>query len=160
MLSKNRKLILPPVELALIDIRSRFNVGSIFRTADAAGISTIHLVGYTPAPPHKEISKVSLGSELTVPYKTVDSPVAFLKTMKRRGYSIAAIETGKTSIPYTRFKKPDGKLLLVAGNEISGLSPQILNLCDDQLSIPMSGIKESLNVGIAFAVVAYRIAFP
>jgi 23S rRNA (guanosine2251-2'-O)-methyltransferase len=159
-LSRKRRLIDPPLEVALLDIRSRFNVGSIFRTSDAVGVSKIHLLGYTPAPPHKEIDKVSLGSERTVPFSINKSPIAFIKKMKGRGYTIVGVEITKKSIPYFQFRRSSKRILLLLGNEISGLDRTTLKACDILVKIPMSGIKESLNVGISFGIVAYRLAFP
>lgn len=149
-----------PVELVLVNVRSRFNVGAMFRTCDAAGISAIHLCGYTPAPPHPDISTVSLGAEKTVPFDIHHDAVAFLKQLKRNGYAIAAVELSSHSIPYYRFRRPRKPLALVVGSEIKGLPSSILKLSDVCLEIPMQGTKESLNVGIAAGIVAYRLMFP
>jgi tRNA G18 (ribose-2'-O)-methylase SpoU len=157
---KTRQLITPSVELVLLNIRSRFNVGAIFRTADAVGISRIHLVGYTPKPPHREIDKVSLGAEKTVPFSIHTNPLPFLRKMKDRGYVIIAVETSKKSVPYYSFVRPNKKVLMIVGHEIKGIDASVLKLCDHTLAIPMRGYKESLNVGIALGIVAYRIAFP
>jgi len=159
-LSRKRALIKPGVDLIVVNVRSRFNVGALFRTSDAVGIRKIYLCGYTPVPPHKEIEKVSLGSERTVEYESNQSPLSVIKKLKKREQQILAIETGKSSVPYHIFKKGNREAALVVGNEVSGLPISIVKLCDAQLSIPMHGRKKSLNVGIAFGIVAYRLAFP
>ena len=158
--TSERKLIKPAVDLVLLNIRSRFNVGAMFRTADAVGISRIYLLGYTPRPPHKEIDKVALGAEKTVPFSSHATPLLYLKNLKKRGYSLVALETGRKTIKYFDYKRPKKKIALIVGHEVSGIDPKILKLCDAIISIPMRGRKKSLNVGIAVGIVAYRIAFP
>ncbi len=148
-----------PFELVLVNVRSRFNVGAMFRTADAVGITKIYLCGYTPAPPHPKIDKVSLGAEKTVPFERHRASVPLLKQLHRTGYIIAAVEQTRSSIPYFRFKRSRKPLALVMGNEISGLSRPILKLTDVRLEVPMRGTKESLNVGVAFGIVAYRLMY-
>lgn len=149
-----------PFELVLVNVRSRFNVGAMFRTADAVGITKIHLCGYTPGPPHKDISKVALGAERIVAYMRHRSTSSFLRTMKKRGFVLAAVERSGRSIPYHTFQRPKKPIALIMGNEVEGLPKSILQRCDVCLEIPMRGKKESLNVGIAFGIVAYRLAFP
>jgi len=149
-----------PFELLVWNVRSRFNVGAMFRTADAVGITKMHLCGYTPAPPHSRIEKVSLGAEKSVPFTQHKTIVPTLKKLKKRGFLICAIEQTTTSIPYHTFKAPDKPLALIVGNELDGVSQAALSLCDHHLKIPMQGMKESLNVAISFAIVAYRLAFP
>lgn len=149
-----------PFELILVNVRSRFNVGAMFRTADAVGISRIHLCGYTPAPPHPKIDKVALGAEKTVPFERHPKVLPFLTKLKKQGYVLAAVELSKKSVPYYTFKHPKRPLALILGHEIKGLPRAVLNRCDVCLEIPMHGKKESLNVGIAFGIVAYRLAFP
>ncbi|MBI4092527.1 MAG: TrmH family RNA methyltransferase [Candidatus Kerfeldbacteria bacterium] len=150
-----------PFELVLVNIRSRFNVGAMFRTADAVGITKIHLCGYTPAPPHPKIDKVALGSEKTVPFARHRQALPLLRELKKNGYILAAVEQSRTSIPYFKFKRPKLKpLALVMGNEVTGLPKQVLQLADVKVEIPMRGQKESLNVGVAFGIMAYRLAYP
>jgi len=150
-----------PFALILVNVRSRFNVGAMFRTADAVGVDKIYLTGYTPAPPHPKIDKVALGSEKTTPFENHRQTVPLLKRLKKQGYLLAAIEQSKNSVPYSQYKKPKAKpLALIVGNEVTGLTPSILKLADVKLEIPMRGKKESLNVGIAFGIVAYRLMYP
>lgn len=149
-----------PLELAVWNVRSRFNVGALFRTADAVGISHIYLCGITPHPPHSRIAKVSLGAENSVPWEGCKQIMPLLKKKRNEGFSIVSIELSKASIPYTQYKKRNIPTLLIVGSEVKGLSKNVLAASDACVYIPMHGIKESLNVAIAFAIVAYRIQFP
>lgn len=149
-----------PFELVLVNVRSRFNVGAMFRTADAVGITKIHLCGYTPGPPDPKIDKVALGAEKTVPFERHKNTGTFLTKLKKQGYVLIAVELSRTSQPYYHFKKPRKPVAILMGHEIKGLPLAILKRADVQLEIPMRGKKESLNVGIAFGIVAYRLAFP
>ncbi|MAF36609.1 RNA methyltransferase [archaeon] len=151
----------------LQNIRSAFNVGTVLRTADAVGIKKVYLCGYTPAPvdnlskAHKEIIKVSLGAESYVDWEKVSSTTALLKKLKKEGYKIVVVELAKNSQKYYKFKpKSLDKIVLVVGNEIRGVSKPVMDLADKIIEIPMLGKKESLNVGVAFAIVAYRLKFP
>lgn len=149
-----------PFEVILVNIRSRFNVGAIFRTADAVGITKIHLCGYTPSPPHPKINKVSLGAEKTVAFEQHKTTLPLLRKLKRCGYVLAAVEQTKRARPYFRFIRPNKPVALVMGNEVTGIPASSLRLCDVLLEIPMKGIKESLNVAVAFGIVAYRLVYP
>ncbi|KKR10431.1 MAG: tRNA/rRNA methyltransferase [Parcubacteria group bacterium GW2011_GWA2_39_18] len=150
--AKNKEFV-----VLLHNIRSRFNVGSIFRTADGAGISKIYLCGITPAPPHPNIEKVSLGAEKNISFEKVHSTVPLLKKLKAEGFQIVALEQNKKSLPYNKFK-PKNKVALILGAEVSGLPPKILKLSDKIIEIPMFGKKESLNVSVAFGIAAYKIS--
>ncbi len=168
----------------LHNIRSLYNVGSIFRTADAAGVEKIYLCGITPAPfdvfdkPRQQLTKVSLGAEKYVKWEKVGSARSaraifkLLKNLKKQGYKIFAVEQSKKSIPYYKLKTKNLKLkiALILGNEIKGLPVSILKRADKILEIPMKGAmvrqahhprrtgrgKESLNVAVAFGIVAYN----
>ncbi|MES3006099.1 MAG: RNA methyltransferase [Patescibacteria group bacterium] len=148
--------------LVLPDIRSAHNVGSIFRTADAAGVSQIVLCGYTPRPidrfgrTQKEIAKTALGGEKTIPWVYEKSITKAIGQLKKEGFVIVAIEQSDDSIDYKKMKTPK-KIALVVGNEVKGLPKRILSLCDTIIEIPMSGKKESLNVGVAAGVVLFRV---
>lgn len=146
----NRKII-----LILHNIRSRFNVGAIFRTADAAGVAQIYLCGITPAPPHPKIDKVALGAEKTIPFEKVARTTDLIKKL-RTTHQIVALEQSKRSIPYYELK-PTYPLALIVGNEVKGLSLPILSKCAKIIEIPMHGAKESLNVAIATGIVIFDI---
>lgn len=147
------------------NIRSLFNVGSIFRTADAFGVTKIYLTGYTPTPAefkHKvKISKTALGAEEFVPWEHKISPVKLIKELKlkHRKINIVALENNVKikTIKLPKFK-PKFPLVLILGEEVGGVDKSILKLCDKIVEIPMFGQKESLNVSVAFGVAAYQIA--
>lgn len=143
------------------NIRSRHNVGSIFRTADGAGVSKIFLCGITPVPPHPNIEKVSLGAEKFVPWEKRKETWRVINELKKAGFEIIALEQSKKSISLEqtdngcRFNE---KVALVLGNEVEGLPKSILNRADKIIQIPMFGKKESLNVATAFGVAIYKLA--
>ena len=143
-------------------------MGSIFRTADAAGIEKIYLCGITPAPVdtfgklRPQLAKVSLGAEKTVGWERTKSTTKVLDELKKNGYKILAVEQGRRATPYHKLKVKNLKLktvALVLGNEVKGLPASVLNRADKILEIPMAGRKESLNVAVAFGIVAYGIKY-
>ena len=152
------------------NIRSLHNVGSMFRTADAAGVSKIYLCGITPAPLDRfgnirpQIAKVALGAEKTVPWEAIRSPRAVLKLLgklKKESFRIFAVEQSENSVPYNKLKIPAGglKIALVMGNEVRGLSKSILKSADKIIEIPMRGSKESLNVSVAFGIALFGLLY-
>ncbi|MBT4349798.1 RNA methyltransferase [bacterium] len=138
------------------NIRSLYNVGTIFRTADALGVDRLFLTGYTGCPPRKEISKVALGAEDSVPWKHYKNTTHLIKKLKAEGVQIIALEKNNKSINYLDFK-PKFPVALILGHEIEGVSSQLLKQADKTISLPMNGIKESLNVGVAMAVAGYHV---
>jgi tRNA G18 (ribose-2'-O)-methylase SpoU len=150
--------------VVLDNIRSTFNVGSIFRTSDALDISKLILCGTTPAPKDRfgrdraDIAKVSLGAEKTVDWEYFDSTLKVVKSLKREGYKIIMIEQSPKSVDYKKIKIPkNSKVAFVLGTEVEGISKNILKLADVVAEIPMLGSKESLNVSVAFGVAVFRI---
>ncbi len=144
-----------PIKIILHNIRSLYNVGSLFRTADSALLSEIILCGYTPHPPRKEIEKTALGAVDTVPwsyYKDIAEPITNLKS---QGWKIAALEICDKTRPYNSLKKEDYPLCIILGNELSGVDDYILEMCDFALEIPMYGVKHSLNVSVAAGISIY-----
>jgi tRNA G18 (ribose-2'-O)-methylase SpoU len=146
-----------PVCALIENIRSLYNVGSIFRTSDGAGIEHLYLGGYTGFPPRKEISKTSLGSVDYVPWTHDSDAITLAKDIKKRGYKLIALEHTKQSVGYDAFEY-DFPLCFVLGNEVEGMSQELLDLCDSAIEIPMFGKKQSLNVSVAFGIIAYHIA--
>lgn len=148
--------------LILPDIRSAQNVGAIFRTAEAVGISKIYLTGYTPCPVdkfnriRKDISKSALGAELIVPWEYKKSLSVLLTKLKKENYKIIAIEQDKNSVDYKKVRLSH-KNAFIVGTEVSGLPKSILKKCDIIAEIPMKGKKESLNVSVATGVALFRI---
>ena len=148
--------------LILHNIRSTHNVGSIFRTADAAGISEIFLSGYTPRPvdafgkERKDIAKTALGAEKSIPWSYAKTPNNFIKRLKEEGFSLVAVEQSPRSIDYKKIKIKYPVAILL-GNEVKGLSPGLLKKCDQVAEISMKGKKESLNVSVAAGIAIFRI---
>lgn len=151
--------------IAILDnIRSLYNVGSIFRTADGAGIEKIYLCGITPEPLDQfgklrpQMAKVSLGAEKSVKWEKAKSTGRLIDKLKKEGYRIWAVEQSKKSVPYYKvtLRRAQGKIALVFGNEINGISRAILKKCDKVLEIPMRGKKESLNVSVAFGIAVFN----
>ena len=151
----------PEVEVLLDNIRSTFNVGSMFRTADGSRIRHVHLCGITPTPQHPKIAKTGLGAEFSIPWSRHLNGLTAAKTLKERGYRLWALEGGDQaeSLFNTRNDLLGPPILLVVGNEVSGVDPGILNLCEKTLWIPMQGIKRSLNVAVAFGIAAYYLRY-
>jgi len=148
------------VEALLDNIRSIYNVGSIFRTADGAGLRCLHLCGITPTPAHPKVAKTALGAEESIPWLAYNNAVDAVAKLKNEGCIIVALEEGDGAKQKPGFyQKPgfSGKLVLVVGNEITGIDPGVLALADYQLAIPMRGVKRSLNVATAFGIAAYKL---
>jgi len=144
--------------LILPDIRSCHNVGAMFRTADAFGVDKIFLVGYTPHPPKPQIDKVALGAEKWVEWEGYDDLKKLIKKLKKENFKIIGLEKTKKSVEIEKLKKEIkeiGDLVLIVGNEVDGIKPGILKLCDHVVHIPMYGKKESLNVSIAGGIAMY-----
>ncbi len=148
--------------MILHNIRSAHNVGSVFRTSDAAGVHKIFLTGYTPSLTdprgkiRKEFVKVSLGAEQSVPFSTSKQLAPVLKKLKKEGYEIVAIEQSEKSKSLFDFK-PKNKIAVLLGNEVRGISPASLKYADHILEIPMRGKKESLNVSVAAGVALFTL---
>ena len=146
----------------LHNIRSLHNVGSMFRTADAAGIAKIYLTGYTPLPVdafgkvHPEIAKTALGAERTVPWKYKKTIGPLLNKLREENVFIIGLEQHTRAVDYRRVK-PKQPWALVVGNEVRGLSEAVLNKCDAVAQIPMRGKKESLNVSVAFGIALFSL---
>lgn len=151
------------IVVVLPDIRSVHNVGSIFRTADGAGISKIYVCGITPSPIDRfgrvrpEFAKVALNAEQSVAWENKKSATSVLSMLSKKGYLIVAVEQAPNAKSYVAMRKKSGKLALVMGNEVTGLSKSVLKKADEIVEIPMYGKKESLNVSVAFGIVAYGI---
>lgn len=149
------------VAVLLHNIRSAHNVGSIFRTADAAGVSKIYLSGYAPTPvdrfkrPQKEIAKTALGAQEFIPWEYVKNLRTHISKLKSDGWQIVGVEQDKRSRDYRAFK-PQRPTLLIFGNEVRGLSRSLRNSCDDLIQIPMFGKKESLNVATTAGIILFQ----
>lgn len=142
--------------LILDNIRSRENVGSIFRSADAFGVGKIYLCGITPIPPHDKISKSALGADEFVSWEYFKRTIDAVKRLKKDGIKIIALEQSKKSINIGKLNQAS-RVALIVGNEVSGVSAGVLKLCDQIIEIPMYGKKESLNVSVATGIALYEI---
>lgn len=150
-----------PLEALLDNIRSTFNVGAMFRTADGAGLNQLHLSGITPSPTNTKISKTALGAEYAIQWNYSRNGREKAEQLVREGKRLIALETSRNPIPIFDYVLPDDNRtsVLVVGNEVSGIDPGILDLCDQSLWIPMSGYKRSLNVAIAFGIAVYALRY-
>lgn len=144
------------VEALLDNVRSAWNVGSILRTADGTGIKKLHLCGITPTPENPRVSKTALGAELNLPWAQANNSLLLVDRLKAEGYRIWALEDTREAVPLYEMElsvqlQP---LVLIVGNEVCGVDPGLLSLCDQVLAIPMLGKKQSYNVAVAFGMAA------
>ncbi len=138
------------------NVRSLFNVGALFRTADAAGVTKIYLTGFTGTPPHREIRKVALGAEESVPWEYCAEAAEVIARLRRKQVQIVVLESCEQAVAYDRapYRFP---LCLVVGHEFNGVSAATLQAADLVVRIPMYGAKTSLNVGVAFGIAVYEV---
>ena len=146
-----------PLAVLVDNVRSLWNVGSIFRTADACGVREIALTGISGCPPRVEIAKTALGAERAVAWHYRAEALTALDEFEARGYAPVAIETTPHAVPFEAVNWPRA-VCLVVGNEVSGIAEDVLERCALHVSIPMRGVKDSLNVAVAFGIVAHRAA--
>jgi 23S rRNA (guanosine2251-2'-O)-methyltransferase len=146
-----------PVILLMDNIRSMHNIGSVFRTADAFLAEAIYLCGYTPRPPHRDIHKTALGATETVSWVYAESALESVLALKKDGYRIVAVEQAEGSISLQNFSfEQAGKIVLIFGNEVEGVSEILLTHCDDCIEIPQFGMKHSLNISVAAGMVLWE----
>lgn len=144
------------IYVILPNIRSAYNVGSIFRTADAAGVDKIFLTGHSPTLKHEKVKKTALGAEDYVEWEYCKQTVPLIKKLKKDKVQIIALEQSPKSIDYRKFK-PKFPIALIVGNEVKGLPKTILDQVDKIIRLLMQGRKESLNVAVAFGIAVYKI---
>lgn len=146
-----------PLVVVLDQVRSALNVGSIFRSADAFRIASVHLCGITARPPHPEIQKTALGATESVPWTYWERTADCLLALKEPGFAIAALEQTDQSLDLARFTPPESGLVLVIGHEVKGVSDEALALCDLALEIPQAGMKHSLNAAVAAGIALFAL---
>jgi tRNA G18 (ribose-2'-O)-methylase SpoU len=146
-----------PIIILLDNIRSLYNVGSIFRTADGARVTKLFLCGYTPHPPRKEIEKTALGATSTVPWEYVQDPFVAIRTLKSQGIRLCILEHTDHSTAYHDVQRQHFPLCLVIGNEITGVSKEIIAEADFAIDIPMFGMKQSLNAAVAMGIATFEL---
>jgi 23S rRNA (guanosine2251-2'-O)-methyltransferase len=145
-----------PVSILLDNVRSMYNVGSFFRTADGAGVERLLLSGITGRPPQNAIRKTALGADERVAWQGIDHPATAVQDLRAHGYEIAAIETSTRAVDIFDWH-PRFPVCVLFGHEVDGLSAGLLELCDTHVRIPMLGLKHSLNVASAGAIVMYEL---
>ena len=153
----SRKL---PLVVVLDNVRSLYNVGSIFRTCDAFRLEAICLCGITATPPHNEIHKTALGAEDSVAWSYHASAIEAVEQLKSRGYTVVAVEQAEGSVkaPIELPDEDTGKYALVLGNEVKGVAQEVVDLCDECLEIPQYGTKHSMNVSVTAGIVIWEFA--
>jgi tRNA G18 (ribose-2'-O)-methylase SpoU len=147
-----------PVVVVVDNVRSLYNVGSIFRTSDGVLLETLVLTGYTPRPPRKEIEKTALGATESVPWEYIKDPVEAVRKFKTSGYHAFCLEITDEVTAYYNVSPVQYPLCLVIGNEITGVSKDVLSECDEAIEIPQFGIKQSLNVAVAYGVAIFELS--
>ena len=145
----------------LLDVRSSYNVGATFRTCEGAGVDMLYLAGYTPHPIDRfgrevgEIKKTSLGASTLLPWTAASDVAALILKLQEQGITVVAIEQAPQAVSLYAFNPPEN-VAYVFGNEITGVSPEILALCDVVVEIPMHGKKESLNVSVTVGITLFQ----
>ena len=160
---KNKRIKKQPFVAVLDNIRSTYNVGSIFRTSDGAGLDKLYLCGITPTPEHPKVGKTALDAERSVAWEHSWSVIDTVKKLRDHGFMILALEGGSSSVDIfdslQKIREADRPVALVVGNEISGVDPEAVSNSSMCIYIPMEGVKESLNVATAFGIAAYLIRY-
>lgn len=146
-----------PVIAVLENIRSAYNVGSVFRTADAFLIESIYITGYTAHPPHKEIAKTALGAQDSVAWKYFETTKKAIENLRKDQYKVFAVEQATDSILLEDFHENNiDKIAFIFGNEVTGVDAEILSLCDGCIEIPQFGMKHSLNISVAAGIILWE----
>ena len=147
-----------PIIVVLENIRSAYNVGSVFRTSDAFLIEAIYIIGYSAKPPHKEIKKTALGAEETVTWKYFKTSAEAIDELKTRKYKVYAVEQAEESykLHSANFRQNE-KIAVVFGNEVTGVEQTTIQLCDGCIEIPQLGMKHSLNIATAAGIVLWEL---
>jgi tRNA G18 (ribose-2'-O)-methylase SpoU len=146
-----------PIYVLCDNIRSIYNVGSIFRTSDAALIEKLYLTGYTPYPPRAEIEKVALGATGSVPWQYIKDPLAAIDELKNKSIKIASLEITDAGRIYYKISKTDFPVCLILGNELTGVSNELIKRSDFSLEIPQYGCKHSMNVAVAYGIAVFEM---
>lgn len=145
-----------PIGVMLWNVRSAYNVGSIFRTCDAARVECLILTGYTPSPDRGGVHKTALGAERSVPWEYIQNPHDAINRQRVAGHRIVAVELVEGARSYTSLKPGEFPATFVFGNELVGIDEEILACCDEAVVIPMFGMKHSLNVAVSVGIMLYR----
>ena len=148
-----------PLVVVLDDVRSMYNVGSVFRTSDAFRVEKIMLCGITSTPPHPEIHKTALGAEDSVCWQQCATAFCAVEELRSEGYTVLAVEQAEGSTPLPSFRaEPSRKYAVVLGNEVKGVHQEVVDACDGCLEIPQLGTKHSMNVSVTAGIIIYQFA--
>jgi tRNA G18 (ribose-2'-O)-methylase SpoU len=150
--SERRERVTVPLELVVDNVRSAFNVGSILRSADAAGVRKVWLCGITPTPEHPRVARAALGAEQSVAWEYAPNSLTVARALLERGTVLWALEESEDAHSLFDAPRPAGTLTLVVGSEVAGVDPGLLRLCERVVCLPMRGVKRSLNVAVAAGV--------
>ncbi|MCB9169677.1 MAG: RNA methyltransferase [Flavobacteriales bacterium] len=151
-----RRMVKRPVQFILDNIRSRHNVGSIFRTADAFGLERLVLCGLTPCPPHRDIEKTALGATASVPWTHRTAALDVVFDLQAKGYRVLAFEQTALALSLNEVRPLSGvPVALVLGNELHGVDDAVVQACDSCLTVPQIGTKHSLNVSVCAGIAAW-----
>jgi 23S rRNA (guanosine2251-2'-O)-methyltransferase len=146
-----------PISVILENIRSAYNVGSMFRTSACFNLEKVYLVGITATPPHPGVEKTALGATSIIPWEKWEATLPLVQKLKSEGYLILALELTNKSIPIQDLKEAENPIALIVGNEVDGVSQEALSLADKVIKIPLYGKKESLNVAVAFGIAVFYL---
>ncbi len=147
--------------VVLDNVRSVYNVGSIFRTADAFLIEAIFICGYTPDPSHRQMNKTALGATETVDWIQFSTALDALENLKKNGYTIYSVEQAEGSRMLDEFILPtDQKTAVILGNEVVGVQQDLMQMCEGCIEIPQLGMKHSLNIAVAAGIILYKLSEP
>ncbi len=148
----------PPLEALLDNVRSAWNVGAIFRTSDGLGVAKLHLCGITPTPENQSVAKTALGADQIIPWTQARNALSLAEKLLAEGVRLWALEQDERAIPVsTGWETDQRRIVLIVGNEVTGVDPALLDLCERIVFIPMQGQKRSLNVEVAFGVAVSAI---
>ncbi|PSQ78047.1 MAG: rRNA methyltransferase [Bacteroidetes bacterium QH_7_62_13] len=147
-----------PIRVLVHNVRSIHNVGSIFRTSDAARIEHVHLTGFTGTPDHKDLHKTALGAQDAVDWSHHEAPLPVINELRDQGYTIAVLEQTSESTPPDDVSTDVYPLCLVVGNEVHGVADDVIEEADLALEIPQYGAKISMNVGVAYGIAIFDLA--
>ena len=153
---ERQRVVRYPIHVVADNLRSAYNVGSLFRTSDAAGVTHLHLCGMSAHPPHKKIEKTSLGAFEYVPWTYYERTTDAIQALKDQGIPVVAIETADNAVSHVAYDWPQ-PVAIVFGNEVNGINDRVISRCDAVVNIPMHGYKNSINVATAFGIILYEI---
>ena len=157
-ISAFKKQAKTPIVLVMDNIRSGLNVGSAFRTADAFALEKIYLCGITAQPPHREILKTAIGASASMDWQYFDNTLAAIKDLKEKGYRVVAVEQAENSTMLQNFEiKEEEKIALIFGNEVEGVSNEVMNQIEESIEVPQFGTKHSLNISVCIGVVVWDL---